>query len=328
MTSNQNAGSDRQELPIRIGNWIDATPYIAVVGGANIDIGGRSHAPLIMGDSNPGSLVESVGGVGRNIAHNIRLLGTTVRFFTALGSDDNGMRIRAGCFRAGIDFKASFTFTDVDTSRYLHIDTPEGELALALNDMDIYDRLTPEHFAKVMDLLNAAALVVLDTNIPAACLEYIAENCTVPMFADPVSAVKAPRLKGILGKLDTLKANRLEAEALTGIAITDDASLDRAADALLAAGVRRVFITLGPDGVLAADGAERLRLQNPPQNITNVTGSGDAFSAALAWAALQNMDLRASARCGLAAAALAMESDEAVNQKVTAEMLQAKLESF
>ena len=52
-----------------------ASPYIAVVGGVNIDIGGRSDAPLVAGDSNPGRIRSSLGGVGRNIAHNLALLG-------------------------------------------------------------------------------------------------------------------------------------------------------------------------------------------------------------------------------------------------------------
>ncbi len=318
-----------QVIPVRLGKWIEATPYAAVVGGANIDIGGRCHAPVIQGDSNPGSLSEAVGGVGRNIAYDVRLLGTNVQYVTALGSDDNGMRIRIGCRRAAIDFTNSFTFPDAETSRYLHIDTPEGELALALSDMDIFDRLTPEHFAGILDLLNGAELLVMDANIPAACIEFLAGHCTVPLFADPVSAAKAPRLRGALSKLHTLKANRLEAEALTGIAITDDASANRAADALLAAGVRRVFITLGPDGVLAAEGAVRLRLANPPQGHTESTsGCGDAFTAALVWAELQGLDLRAAARSGLAAAAITMEVADTVNMALSEEALRAKLETF
>ena len=45
--------------------------YAAVVGGVNMDIGGQSYAPLIAGDSNPGRVQMSLGGVGRNIAHNM-----------------------------------------------------------------------------------------------------------------------------------------------------------------------------------------------------------------------------------------------------------------
>ena len=47
--------------------------YAVVVGGVNVDIGGRSFAPLVASDSNPGTVSVSLGGVGRNIAHNLAL---------------------------------------------------------------------------------------------------------------------------------------------------------------------------------------------------------------------------------------------------------------
>ena len=100
-------------------------------------------------------------------------------------------------------------------------------------------------------------MVVLDTNLPADSIRWVAENCKAPIFADPVSTAKAEKLRPVLGKLHTLKPNRLEAELLSGVAITDDASLHRAADALLSTGLHRVFISLGAVGVFAADRSGR-----------------------------------------------------------------------
>ena len=51
---------------------------IAVIGSVNMDIGGYSHGPLTAGDSNPGRVRLSVGGVGCNIARNLALLGAKV----------------------------------------------------------------------------------------------------------------------------------------------------------------------------------------------------------------------------------------------------------
>ena len=50
--------------------------YAVVVGGVNVDIGGIAFSPLVAADSNPGTVKISLGGVGRNIAHNLSLLGT------------------------------------------------------------------------------------------------------------------------------------------------------------------------------------------------------------------------------------------------------------
>ena len=58
-------------------------PYAVVCGGANIDIGAHSFAPLRDRDSNPGRVELSLGGVGRNIAHNMRLLGVPTYLLTA-----------------------------------------------------------------------------------------------------------------------------------------------------------------------------------------------------------------------------------------------------
>lgn len=62
-------------------------PYAVVCGGVNIDIGAHSFAPLRAKDSNPGKVELSLGGVGRNIAHNMRLLGVPTYLLTAVGGD-------------------------------------------------------------------------------------------------------------------------------------------------------------------------------------------------------------------------------------------------
>lgn len=92
-----------------------------------------------------------------------------------------------------------------------------------------------------------ADAVVLDANLEAETLVFIAENCTVPLYADPVSTAKAPRLLGALKRLRAIKPNAMEAMALTG-----EKDPERAALALLERGVEQVFISLGRDGMLAA----------------------------------------------------------------------------
>lgn len=100
----------------------------------------------------------------------------------------------------------------------------------------------------------------------------------MPIFADPVSTAKAVKLQPVLGRLHTLKPNRIEAELLSGVAITDEASLRAAADALLATGLHRVFISLGGDGVFAADrSGERVHLPVLPAEMVNTTGCGDGL---------------------------------------------------
>ena len=166
---------------------------------------------------------------------------------------------------------------------------------------------------------------MLDTNLPAESIEWLCEHVEVPIFADPVSVTKAEKLKNVLGRLNTLKPNRLEAELLSGVAITDEKSLRCAAEALLQTGLHRVFISLGAEGVLAADHSTMLRLPPLEAAVVNTTGCGDAFMAGLCWAYLQGTDLEGSTRAALAAAAIASESDQTVNSAMSAEVLQARL---
>ena len=77
------------------GYIVRTAPYVTVVGGVNMDIGGRSAAALVDRDSNPGQVRMSLGGVGRNIAHNMALLGVDVRMLTALGDDLYAQKIGA-----------------------------------------------------------------------------------------------------------------------------------------------------------------------------------------------------------------------------------------
>ena len=299
--------------------------YAVVVGGVNVDIGGRSFAPLVEADSNPGAVTVSLGGVGRNIAHNLALLGTDVRLLSACGEDANGQQVAASCAQIGIDVSHMQRLPEYRTSTYLFIAGPDGDMSMALSDMAICDRIDPAYLSANAAVLNNAQVVVADTNIPQESLVYLAENCHVPLFCDPVSTAKAEKLRPILHKIHTLKPNRLEAELLSGVKIREKADVEKAATALLDKGVHRLFISMGADGVYAATGQERLWLENLPGKMVNTTGCGDAFMAALVWAYLEGTDLKNTALAGLAAAAIAMESPQTINPAMSATAVKARM---
>ena len=327
----EKAGITRSSVAVHISNLmkkghiagkgyiIHTAPYAVVVGGVNMDIGGRSQGSLIPRDSNPGQVRMSLGGVGRNIAHNMCLMGMDVRLLTAFGDDMSAQKLAASCGELGIDISHSLQIPGETTSTYLFIAGPDGDMELAVSDMDIYRHVTPAFLASRSSLLGSAQLIVLDTNIPADSIAWLADNCKVPLFADPVSTAKAEKLRPVLGKLHTLKPNRIEAELLSGVAITDEESMNRAADVLLGTGLRRVFISLGGDGVFAADHNSRCHLPCGPVHMVNATGCGDAFMAAIAWAYLEGTDLEGTARAGMAASSIAMESEETINPAMSAE---------
>ena len=299
--------------------------YAVVVGGVNVDIGGRSFGKLVAADSNPGRVSISLGGVGRNIAHNMALMGLDVKLLTAMGEDVYGNRITSSCTELGIDVSHALRVPDCATSTYLYIADEAGEMALALSDMEVCDRITPAYLAANQQVLQNAQVIVADTNIPAETLVYLAENCTAPIFCDPVSTIKAGKLRPILNRIHTLKPNRLEAELLSGVPIREKEDAEAAAKALIEKGVQRVFLSMGADGVCAATPQEQLWLPNLPGNMVNTTGCGDAFMAALVWAYMQDMTLRETAMAGLAAGSIAMESPETINPAMSATALKLRM---
>ena len=213
-------------------------PYAVVCGGVNIDIGAHSFAPLRAKDSNPGKVELSLGGVGRNIAHNMRLLGVPTYLLTAVGSDSRASQVEQSCRDLGIDLSHALHVPDGRTSTYVFVGDSDGDMAIAVSDMEICKKLTPDYFASQLDLLNGAAAVVVDANLPRESIAYLVEHCAAPLFVDPVSTVKAEKLQGLLSHVHTLKPNRIEAELLSGVKITDDATLYQAVQALLDQGVR------------------------------------------------------------------------------------------
>ena len=299
--------------------------YAVVVGGVNMDIGGRSFAPLVDADSNPGVISMSLGGVGRNIAHNLALMGKDVRMLTAFGEDLYGQKIALSCSELGIDISHALRLTDVPTSTYLFIAGPDGDMAMAMSDMQIADRITPQYLAANLNLLQNAQVVVCDANIPAESIAFLAENLNVPLFVDPVSTVKAEKLRPVLHKIHTLKPNRIEAALLSGVEIKNKEDVPKAAQALLDKGVHRLFISLGADGVYAATEEGQLWLPNLPGKMVNTTGCGDAFMAALVWAYLEGTDLKNTALAGLAAGSIAMESQETINPAMSADEIKKRM---
>lgn len=299
---------------------------VVVIGAVNMDLSGTPFASLRPGDSNPGRIMLSPGGVGRNIAENLARLGVSVSLLTALGQDHYGEIIREHCRLNSIDLSLSVTVPDCPTSTYLCVNEPNGDLCIAVSDMRICDRLLPSVLTDTVPVLNQSDLVILDANIPPETLVWLSQRITVPMAADPVSAAKASRLKAILPRIDLLKPNVAEAEALTGISVRDDNDLHRAADLLLSSGIRQVFLSMGERGVLACDAQQHIHLPCFESEVLNTTGCGDAFLAAVCKSFLLKEDLMASARKGLAAAAVCALDSGAVSTSLSSGMIDCFLE--
>lgn len=320
------AGITRSSVAVHISNLmkkgcitgkgyiVRTAPYVAVVGGVNMDIGAVSAGALVARDSNPGHVTTSLGGVGRNIAHNLCLLGQHTAMVTVMGDDDFGRRVQENARDIGLDLSASAVLPDCRTGTYLYICGPDGDMALAVNDMAIYDRMTPDFLRQRLDFINGADLVVLETNLPEESIRWLCDNCKAPILADPVSTIKAEKLRPVLGKLAALKPNRLEAELLSGMSIRTRGDAAQAARKLLDTGLGAVFISLGAEGIYAADrSGDTAWIPCARCTVANATGGGDAVAAALAARMVRGDSLAETARWAVGAGALACEAETTIN---------------
>ena len=97
-----------------------------------------------------------------------------------------------------------------------------------------------------------------------------------------------------------------------------------AAKPLLDQGVQRVFLSLGGDGVFAAQQGETHLEPICKAEMRNATGAGDAMMASLVWSFLAGRNLAESCAAGTAAAAIAVESEETINPNISAEAVLAR----
>ena len=133
------------------------------------------------------------------------------------------------------------------------------------------------------------------------------ENLTkTRLVLDPVSITKAIRAKRVLGEFYAIKVNQAEAEALTGLTLHTSDSIIVAALQLVEAGVDRVFITLGADGVYYQDFDTGFFSRAIETDVINATGAGDAFTAAMIYGFKENLSNKTLVDFCIAASTIAL----------------------
>ena len=297
--------------------------FCVVIGGANIDIAGVSHADIRMKDSNPGKITFSSGGVARNIAENLARLGVETIFLSCVGNDEFGDRILEECRSSGVDISHVKVSRDYPTSIYLSLHDKNGEMKLAVNDMEGVSDINRDYLDAHTEILQRASVIVADTNLEENVIEYLLTRYDrIPFFFDAVSAAKVIKLSRFLGRIHTLKPNRLEAEILTGIKLENDRDQDKAMDFLLEKGVKQVFISLGEEGIYYGNSEKRTFLKSFPVEVVSSTGSGDAFMGGLVHSYLTEGTIDHAAQSASCAAHLALQCPGAVYKEISAAMLE------
>lgn len=300
---------------------------IAVFGGAHIDRRGRISGTTAPGSSNPGTWFEEAGGGGFNAARNLARLGHSVRMISTRGGDAAGEMVTAAAAAAGI-IDTPLTFLDRQTPSYTAILESDGNLVIALADMDLYRLFSPRQLQRraLRDAIAASKLILTDANLPEETIAALAQPAAGNgrlIAGIAVSPAKVIRYRPCLSHLSFLFMNESEARALTG---TDGTEAEEWPSLLRNAGLRGGVVTRGGRAVVAFDDND-ICVAVPPAlpALADVTGAGDALASGFLSARLTGRDLAECLRHGIAAAGITLRSPLAVSEQMSAANLEQAL---
>ncbi len=209
-----------------------STGPIAVFGGSVLDLLARpaAGAALTPRVSNPGTVTQSAGGVGRNIGEALARLcggdGPPVVLATALADDAAGRLVGAASAAAGLRLLTGSP-PPSRTATYCALLDGGGELVAAVVDfcaleggamspsaLGLLDAASPAR-----GLLRDARAVVADANVPGETLRAVAAAAAAagaPFVLEPISVAKGVRLvkADVLHTATVLKPNALEVVAM------------------------------------------------------------------------------------------------------------------
>lgn len=296
---------------------------ILVLGGAHIDRRGRISGETVPGASNPGSWFEEPGGGGFNAARNLSRLGHRVALVSPRGGDREGAAVGEAAAEAGIE-DHPLTYLDRRTPSYTAILEADGNLVIALADMELYALFSPRRLTtlQLRARFEEAGMVVCDANLPAETLAAIAAMAaerSIPVAGIAISPAKVRRYRAALPSMSWLFLNEAEAEVIAG------ARPENAADwpALLRkAGLKAGAVTRGGRQAVLFDERAAVGLTPPrPDSIADVTGAGDSFAAGVLSASLHHLPLAEAIRWGTAAALITLASPLACAPDLSTERL-------
>lgn len=303
---------------------------VIVIGAAGLDIIGKLLSDLKTGTSSPAHIRTSFGGVARNVAENLARLGQPVKLVSAVGNDANGEQLTQQLSAVGVDVQAVLKTNEHPTGSYLGVVDKAGKLHYALDDMRAINALTPAYLRSQAHLFEQAALVFIDVNLRADTLRTVfslAAKNKLPVCADPTSTTLAPRLCRYLERIYLITPNSAEATIICSRPLSDSQRQQamESAKYLVNRGVKIALITLAEFGVCYATSETSGYIPAIQTEIVDPTGAGDALSAAVIFALLNDIPLDDAIRLGVTAASLTLRQRGTVLNDLSLEKLYENL---
>jgi len=290
---------------------------ILVIGATNVDIIGKTATPLRPEDSNGGRISVHIGGVGKNIAENLKRLTARVEFLTAIGNDAFATIIKNHLDKLGLLYGHSI-FCNAPSGVYLAVHGASGDLYVAVSDMETIDAITPEYLITKKDYIDIFDVLVLDANLSKKTLNHICMmHRDKEIVVDAVSTKKSGKIIPILPFVHTLKCNYIEALSMTKGTSFEETVL---VFELMMKGIRQVIITNGEKDVFFN---EKSLIKNsavtPMSKIVNANGAGDAFLSGYLYEHARGTNVSEAIETAKKIAAITLMSESACHEALTAD---------
>jgi len=258
-------------------------PKIAVVGSANIDLTTFTNVFPKPGQTIFGQRFDlGFGGKGSNQAVAARLCGAEVFMVARVGSDLFGPATIENFRKQGIDTNHVKQVEGLSSGVAPIFVEPNGQNRI-LVIKGANDALKPADVDSAAEVLKAADCIVLQFEIPLETVYYtiqFARRHGIRCILNPAPA--QPVDLEALKDLDYFVPNESEAETITGQPVKNIADAKKCAEKLVAAGIRRVIITLGANGSFLAGRDDSQHIGPFAVNSVDSSGAGDAFIGSFA----------------------------------------------
>ncbi len=280
---------------------------IVVVGSSNTDM-------IIQLDRIPrpgetllgGEFTSAAGGKGANQAVGAARAGGDVTFIARVGKDIFGDQAVAGFRKDGINVNHVFRDAAAPSGVALIFVAKDGENSIAVAG-GANGKLSPADVKRAAKVIRSAAMLVAQLETPLATVQAaadIAAKAGVRFILNPAPARPLP--DALLKRVSILTPNETEAELLTGIKVTNEATAAKAAAKLRSRGVQTVILTLGSRGAFIADDKGNQLVPGFKVKAVDTTAAGDIFNGALAVALAEGKALPDAVRFANAAAAISV----------------------
>ncbi|OUM34416.1 ribokinase [Pseudomonas putida] len=281
---------------------------VVVVGSLNMDLVARAQRLPRAGETLPGESFFTVpGGKGANQAVAVARLGGSVAMIGNVGDDDYGRQLHRALYVEGIDCQGVSTCPGMSSGvALITVDAASQNCIVIIPGGN--GLLTPQSVQRFDALLQAAEVVICQLEVPADTVAWTlarAHELGKQVILNPAPAT-GPLPADWFSRIDYLTPNESEAEALTGVAVTDQDSARRAGERLLQLGAGKVIITLGAQGALLVTANGHQHFPAPVVQPLDTTAAGDTFIGGFAAGLVRGLEEGEAIAFGQRAAALSV----------------------